>query len=124
MTAYELALAVCKALDGKNARDIGIIKVEGRSDITDDCVVASGNSVTHVRALGEETEFQLEKAGQFARHKEGLAEGKWIALDYGDVIVHIFYEDVRTFYQLEKLWSDGNNYVMYSALLHDKEAES
>ena len=59
MTAYELALAVCKALDGKNARDIGIIKVEGRSDITDYFVVASGNSVTHVRALGEETEFQL-----------------------------------------------------------------
>lgn len=121
MTSYELALAICGALDSKNGRDIGIISVKGRSDITDYFVVCSGNSGTQVKALGEEVEFQMEKKGEYAKHKEGLAEGKWIALDYGDVVVHIFYEDVRTFYQLEKLWSDGSNYELYDAVKNNTD---
>ena len=83
------------------------------SDITDYFVIASGRSTTQVKAIAEEVEFQMEKLGVFANHKEGLSDGRWIALDYTDVIVHIFHEETRTFYQLEKLWNNGSNYESY-----------
>lgn len=113
MTARETALKLCEIIDSKKGNDIGMIYVKEASDITDYFVIASGKSTTQVKAIAEEIEFQMEKLGVFASHKEGLSDGRWIALDYTDVIVHIFHEESRTFYQLEKLWNNGSNYEAY-----------
>ncbi|MEG1710775.1 MAG: ribosome silencing factor [Clostridia bacterium] len=118
MTSKETALEICKILDSKKGADIGIIGVKSVSDITDYFVICSGRSSTQVKALGEELEFQMEKQGVFAMHKDGLSEGRWIAVDYGDVIVHIFHEEMRSFYQLEKLWNNGSNYETYTSELN------
>ena len=115
MTAKETALRLCEIADSKNARDIGIIDVQKSSDITDFFIICSGRSTTQVKAIAEEIEFQMEKQGVYAFHKEGLVEGKWIALDYGEVIMHIFPEETRAFYQLEKLWNNGSNYEVYTS---------
>lgn len=115
MTPREIALNLCRIADTKNARDIGIIDVAKNSDITDYFIICSGRSTTQVKAIAEEIEFQMEKQGIYAMHKEGLVEGKWIALDYGEVIMHIFHEETRAFYQLEKLWNNGTNYEVFKA---------
>lgn len=104
---------VCKALSEKSAVDIKIIEIKGVSDIADYFVVCSGRSAPQVKALDEHLEEALEKCGKFALHKEGAREGKWIALDYGDVVVHIFHKDIRDIYALDKLWDNGGNVTTY-----------
>ena len=76
-------------------------------------MIASGKSFPQVKAIYENLEFEMEKLGIEARRKEGVSEGRWIAVDYFDVIVHIFHEETRKFYQLEKLWMNGGNTVKY-----------
>jgi len=104
---------ICKALAAKQAFDIVIVDVKGISDIADYFVIASGKSYPQVKAIFENLEFEMEKDGVFARRKEGVSEGRWIAVDYFDVIVHIFHDETRKFYQLEKLWMNGSNVERY-----------
>ena len=70
-------------------------------------VIASGTSDTHVRALGEHVQEELKHAGTSAHHVEGMTQGRWVLLDYVDFVVHLFHPALRTFYQLERLWSDA-----------------
>ena len=79
--------------------------------ITDYMVIATGRSVPQVKALAENVEEELAKLDLFARRREGVNEGHWCILDYGDVMVHIFHEQDREYYQLERLWSNGANEV-------------
>ena len=79
--------------------------------ITDYMVIATGRSVPQVKALAENVEEELAKLDLFARRREGVNEGHWCILDYGDVMVHIFHEQDREYYQLERLWSNGTNEV-------------
>lgn len=109
MDQREIALAAAKALDDKRAKDIVALKVDEMTVITDYMVIATGRSVPQVKALAENVEEELAKHELFAKRREGLAEGRWCVLDYGDVMVHIFYEQDREYYQLERLWSDGTN---------------
>ncbi len=109
MNAKELAVAAAKALDAKRARDIVALKVDEMTIITDYMVIASGTSQIQVKALAENVEEELGKLDVFAKRREGLSEGRWCVLDYGDVMVHIFHEQDREYYQLERLWSDGTN---------------
>lgn len=109
MDQREMALAAAKALDDKRAKDIVALKVDEMTVITDYMVIATGRSVPQVKALAENVEEELAKHELFARRREGLAEGRWCVLDYGDVMVHIFHEQDREYYQLERLWSDGTN---------------
>lgn len=103
-----LAEAVARFLDEKKGRDISIIDISGRSIIADYFVIASATSTTQVRALADYVDEKLSKEfGLEPLHRD--SDKKWIAVDYGSVIVHIFYEDMREFYQLERLWSDGSN---------------
>ena len=105
--------AMCKAMSDKRAFDITVIDVEGLSDVADAFIIASGKSAPQVKAIFDNLEFEMEKQGVFARRKEGTTEGRWIAVDYFDVIVHIFQEESRKFYQLEKLWINENNVTKY-----------
>lgn len=94
-------------LEGKKAKDISTINIEGISTLADYFVVCSGTSSTHIRSLADELEVKMEEAGYKILHKEGYDSARWILIDYGDVIVHIFHEEDRSFYKLERLWSDG-----------------
>lgn len=105
--------SMCKAMSDKRAFDITVIDVQGLSDVADTFIIASGKSSPQVKAIFDNLEFEMEKQGFFARRKEGAQEGRWIAVDYFDVIVHIFQEEARKFYQLEKLWINENNVTKY-----------
>ncbi|MHB1452539.1 MAG: ribosome silencing factor [Saccharofermentanales bacterium] len=105
MTSKELAETIEKILDSKKGIDIQVIDLEGKTDLADFFVIATGTSTPHIRALSEEVEFKMkEDHGMMAHHTEGRESGKWILLDYGGVIVHVFHETERAFYSLEKLW--------------------
>ena len=85
-----------------------VLSLEGVSDMTDYFVIASGTSDTHVRALGEHVQEEMKKdGGSAAHHVEGLPQGRWVLLDYVDFVVHLFHPTLRSFYQLERLWSDA-----------------
>lgn len=118
MDQREIAILAAKALDAKRAKDITVLKVDEMTVITDYMVIATGNSAPQVKALCENVEDELAKADAFARRREGLADGRWCVLDYGDVMVHVFHEQDREYYQLERLWADGTNEVQV-----DYEAE-
>lgn len=109
MNASEMAVLASKALDAKRAKDIVALKVDEMTVITDYMVIATGRSVPQVKALAEHVEEELAKQDLFARRREGMTEGRWCVLDYGDLMVHIFHEQDREYYQLERLWSDGTN---------------
>ena len=79
--------------------------------ITDYMVIGSGRSVPQVKALAEHVEEELAKEDLFAKRREGMSEGRWCVLDYGDVMVHVFHEQDREYYQLERLWADGTNEI-------------
>ena len=114
MDQRNIALLAAKALDDKRAKDIVVLKVDEMTVITDYMVIATGRSVPQVKALAENVEEELAKQELFARRREGYAEGRWCVLDYGDVMVHIFHEQDREYYQLERLWADGTNGVELS----------
>lgn len=109
----ETTLNICKILSEKSALDIRVVEIAGMSDIADNFVICSGRSAPQVKALFDHMEEQMEKLGKFALHKEGMNEGRWIAVDYGDVIVHIFHKDVREVYNLDTLWNNGSNVIAF-----------
>ncbi len=104
---------ICKALSDKFATDIKIVSIAGMSNLADYFVICSGKSASQVKAIFDHMEEEAEKAGYFALRKEGMTEGRWIAADYGDVIVHIFHKDTREVYGLDALWNNGTNVATY-----------
>lgn len=113
-TSKELAQAICLALSAKKAKDIATVYVREKSSLCDYFVIASGTSSTQVRAMGEYVEEQMEKKFSFSPvREEGMRDGRWSVLDYGDVIVHIMQDETRLFYHLERLWADGGNLEKY-----------
>lgn len=107
MTSLELATEAVKFLDNKKALDLKLIGIKDISVLTDYFVLATGTSNTHVKALADEVEFQLKQAGISPEHVEGYRSNSWILLDYNNVIVHIFTAESREFYDLDRLWQDG-----------------
>lgn len=107
MESKELAIAIAKTLDSKKASGVRLLKVRDLTVLTDYFVIASGTSSTHVKSLAEEVEFQLAQKGVKPLRTEGYATKSWILLDYGEVIVHVFYPEARDFYDLEHLWADS-----------------
>ena len=104
--SLDIVKKIVKALDDKKGNDIQIIKIEELTIVADYFVICTANSNTHVRALADEVEYQLEEAGIKADHVEGRATG-WVLLEYHGVIVHIFMEEARNYYNLERLWEDA-----------------
>ena len=107
MTSLETAKMAVKALDSKKALDIKVIKIQDISAIADYFVIATGTSSTHVKAIADEVEAQLDEAGISVSHVEGYRSNSWILLDYVDVVVHVFSDEAREYYDLERLWQDG-----------------
>lgn len=97
-----------KAALGKKAIDLVILDVRELTSIADVFIVCSGNSNRQVSAIAEYIQVDLKKQGIKPLSVEGIKEGHWVLLDYGHVIIHIFYEPVRNFYDLEGLWVDAD----------------
>lgn len=102
---------ICKFLSEKKANDIVKIYVADKTIIADYFVIASARSSTQVKALSEYVEEFVEKNGGEVRRTEGIAEGRWAVIDAGDIIVHIFNDEQRLFYHLERIWGDGEKFV-------------
>lgn len=98
---------VVKAADSKRAVDILALDVTEVSLLADYFVICSGNNERQIQAISEEVIEQAEKSGITVKRVEGKEGGKWVLIDLNDVIVHVFSETERTFYNLEKLWSDA-----------------
>lgn len=107
MTSVETVKFVAELLDTKKATDITVLGLGELSSLCDYFVIASGGSNTQVKSLAEEVEQQMTARGIEPKRVEGEKSGMWILMDYGDVIVHIFYHETREFYCLERLWADA-----------------
>ena len=110
MTDSKLPELVAAAASDKKARDIVILDMEGVTLIADHFVICSANSTTQVQAIADNIEEKLAEKGIKALRKEGFREAHWVLLDYGSCVAHIFVEDDRKFYNLERLWGDAKSY--------------
>ncbi|HHW56897.1 MAG TPA: ribosome silencing factor [Clostridia bacterium] len=108
----EKVAKIYSVLENKKALDIKILYIGDLTIIADYFIIASGTSDTHVKALTDEVEKKLWEEGVFVHHIEGYASGKWILMDYDDIVVHIFQEEERHFYNLERLWADAKEIVL------------
>ncbi len=107
MTSYEQAVETAKILSSKKGRDIKVLEISDVSVLADYMVIATGTSSTQVKALAEAVEEKLDEKGISVSHIEGYRSNSWILLDYVDVIVHVFSNEAREYYDLERLWEDG-----------------
>lgn len=107
MTSTELVKQIVKILDDKKAEDIKVIKVTDLTILGDYFIIADGSNTTHVKSLVDEVEFQTKQLGNIPARIEKDTTSNWIILDYNQVIVHIFYKETRDYYDLERLWTDG-----------------
>lgn len=98
---------LCDALDEEKAQDIVILNVQGLTLIADYFIICTGNSSTHLRAISEGVRQKIKDHVGLRTKPEGVGESLWVVLDCGDVVVHIFSQDRREFYDLERLWSDA-----------------
>jgi ribosome-associated protein len=96
---------ILKSLDDDKAEDIVTIDLEGRSSLADALVIATGRSTRHVSSMAEHLARRLKEEGYGTRHVDGAAQGDWVLVDAGDVIVHLFRSEVRDYYDLEGMWS-------------------
>ena len=108
MTSLELATKAAAFLDNKKAEQLNVIEIDNISSLADYFVIATGNNNTHVRALADELDEKLKAEGLPPARLAGYRSNSWILLDYGNVVVHIFTQEGRDFYDLDRLWADGN----------------
>ena len=98
-----------KALEDKKGEKISVIDISKVSVIADYFIIASGKNANQLRAMADEVEEKLGKEGIEPRQVEGYAAANWILMDYRDFIIHIFNEEQRLYYDIERIWSDGKN---------------
>lgn len=105
--ANTCAKLAVQALEDKKALDIKVLNIEHVSSLADYFIIASGSNRNQVQAMSDNVEETLGRAGINAKSVEGYQSGNWILLDFGDVVVHLFDEENRLFYDLERIWRDG-----------------
>lgn len=103
----DVAELIAKAASDKKAKDISILDMQGISLVSDSFLICSANSTTQVKAIADNIEEKLKEAGMDYLHREGYRDGRWVLLDYGTCVAHVFIEDERVFYNLEHLWADA-----------------
>lgn len=107
LTPKEMALTAVKALDDKKGQEISALEITDLTTIADYFVFATGSSNTQINALCGEVEKAMDEINEPALRREGYRDGTWVLLDYGAVVVHVFNQEAREFYGLERLWKDG-----------------
>ncbi len=105
--AKDIAFEAVRILDARKARDIKLLRVEQQTIIAEYFVICSGTSSTQIKSIAGEVEYKLSMCAQPARGLDGYAEGKWVVIDFGSVMVHVFNSESRDFYKLEKFWADA-----------------
>ena len=116
MTSYEMAIALAKALDGKKGQDIKVLKTEELTTLADYFVLCTATSSTQVKAMSDACEEAMEKNGEQVHHIEGHRGGTWLLMDLSSVVVHVFTDEARKFYDLERLWGDAQEIDLAQAL--------
>jgi ribosome-associated protein len=107
LNALETALLCAEGAESKKAFDILILDIRAFTVIADYFVICSGSNTTQVNAIADSIGHTLAQAGIRYSHIEGAADARWVLMDYGDVVVHVFDEETRTYYSLEKLWGEA-----------------
>ena len=106
-SANEVAITVTKALDEKKGMNIKLLKIDKVSSLADYFLICTGTSSTHVKTLCDYAEYTLEQLGEPMLGREGHRGNSWELLDFGSVVVHVFTDEARKFYDLERLWADA-----------------
>ena len=109
-----MAKLVCSALEEKKAEDIKVINIAEVSVLADYFIIASGTNRNQVQAMADNVEETLGRAGVNPKQIEGYQTANWVLLDYGDVVIHVFDEENRLFYDLERIWRDGKSVAVES----------
>jgi ribosome-associated protein len=107
LSATHKAQRAARAALDRKALDVVVLDVQGLSTVTDYFLVCSGRSTTHLRSITEAIREELKHDGVRPLHAEGATDSGWVLLDYGDVLMHVFLEDTRAYYALERLWGDA-----------------
>ena len=107
LSPKEIAYSVTKALDEKKGMNIKLLKIDRVSSLADYFLICTGTSNTHVRTLCDYAEYTLEELGEPMLGREGHRGNSWELLDYGTIVVHVFTEEAREFYALERIWADA-----------------
>lgn len=105
--SLKMAKIVCKGLEDKKGQDIRVIDIQDISVMADYFIIAHGSNQSQIQAMVDNVQEEMHKNGYMLKAKEGYQSATWVLLDYGDVIVHIFSEEDRLFYNLERIWKDG-----------------
>ena len=119
LSAKEVAIAVTKALDEKKGLNIKLLKIDKVSSLADYFLICTGTSNTHVKTLCDYAEYTLEQLGEPMLGREGHRGNTWELLDYGSLVIHVFTEDAREFYALERLWADAEQVDLKDVVIED-----
>ena len=119
MTSYEMAVLLAKTLDSKKGMDVKVLKTEDLTTLCDYFVLCTATSNTQVKAMSDACEEAMEKNGEQVHHIEGHRGGTWVLMDFSSVVVHIFMDEARKFYDLERLWADGKPLDLTGVLTQD-----
>ena len=119
LTPKEIAYAVTKALDEKKGMNIKLLKIDRVSSLADYFLICTGTSNTHVRTLCDFVEYALEEAEEIPMGREGRRGNTWELLDYGSVVIHVFTEEARKFYDLERLWADAEQVDLKDIIIEE-----
>ena len=117
LTPKEIAYQVTKALDEKKGMNMKLLKIDKVSSLADYFLICTGTSNTHVRTLCDYAEYTLEQLGEPMLSREGHRGNSWELLDYGTIVVHVFTEEAREFYALERLWADAESVDLSDIIL-------
>ena len=107
MTPKEIAEIIVATLDSKKADDIKLLRTTDVTVLADYFVICTANSTTQIKTMADEVEAVLEARGENPLHREGYRSGGWVLIDFGCVVVHIFMDEARQFYNLERLWANA-----------------
>ena len=119
LTSKEMAAIAAKTLDSKMAKDIKILEVKDITVLAEYFIICTASSTAQVKTLGDELSRVMSEIGEVPLRTEGLRAGGWILVDFGCVIVHIFLDETRKFYNLERLWSDAPE-IDLESLINEK----
>ena len=119
LSAKEVAYEVTKALDAKKGMDIKLLRINKISSLADYFLICTGTSNTHVKTLCDYAEYTLEELGEPMIGREGHRGNSWVLLDFGSLVVHVFTDEARKFYDLERLWADAEVVDLQGVVLPD-----
>ncbi len=111
MQEKDLSLRIAQLLYDRKAQDIVVLNVNHLTVLCDQMIIVSGRTPNQVSSLADAVDELMAQESQILRRSEGRREGRWIVLDYGHLIVHLFHRDERAFYGLDRLWNDGTNAI-------------